>query len=385
MTHAADSAVMSIESWKCSFPLAPFRIGRTTIASREYNVVRVTTAAGVQGAAFGIAKSVPVDLAVTETIAPHYLGREVTDPAAAYHAASLAILPNYVEGIVGRAISLVDIAIWDAYGQHAGSPVWKLLGARRQSAPVLLVEGYPIDAESDEAFVERLGARAQAGYSLLKVAYTAHDVVRLTRRLHLLCEALPAGVQVVVDGLYCWRDLEAARAVISSWQDLELAWVEDPVLADDFTALTRLRTMWHGLIGIGDEVTRQATLYEGVKRGAYDVLRLDAMTAGGLTNFGELARAAESHGVLVSTHGYPEVHRHAAFGATAAGPLEMVPVDSRWDAFYRFVEPARVTVEPVTGMQTITAEDEPGLGLRIDWQAVEAAAVRRSACGGTPG
>src|SRR5690606_27034462 len=100
-------------------------------------------------------------------------------------------------GIAMRALSLVDIALWDILGKRAGLPVCELLGGTGTETPVLRVGGYPRGDIAPEAVGERVAGYSQEGYDLVKVARSP-DTAVMARILHTATRGLRAGSRLVV-------------------------------------------------------------------------------------------------------------------------------------------------------------------------------------------
>jgi L-alanine-DL-glutamate epimerase-like enolase superfamily enzyme len=373
-TSSSDALTIDrIEVYKCVFPLArPFMLGHASVDRREYVVIRITDTSGTSGVAFALSRGAPTDTALSELVGPRLLGRDPVDIEGTMQQIRRGLQPIAAEGLVGRALSLIDIALWDLRGKHLDSPVWKLLGATRSTAPIQIVEGYPIDGETDSQFIDRICARVSEGYKHIKVAYGAAQPDAFTTRLEAMMRVIPHDVSVNVDVAWSWYDLDIARHVLGRWNHLDLAWIEDPVAADDLDALAAIRSMSRLPIGVGDEVSRPTTLRTAAESGLVDVLRADLTCAGGFSALPALIDSA--HAIRLSTHVYPQIHRHAVLGATANGPVEMFPPISPWDTCAEFVAPAEC--ELVDGVVSITPPTAPGLGIEIDWQRVYSASVR---------
>ncbi len=359
------------------FPLPePFQLGTTVVSERDYTVVRIETDDGVEGIAFGLSRGAPLDVVFSEMIAPRVLGKDASRSSSLAVSFAGTMAHHAPEGLVQRALSLLDVAVWDIKGKIAGQPVWSLLGGNRSTAPVMLVEGYPIASENDEGFAERLAERARAGYSALKIANPGGDPKQLTKRLHLVREAIDERVAITVDIDLGWTDVPAGLAQARSWSDLSLAWIEDPFHAHDTDGLRRLRDALDIPLAAGDEVTNSQTLHALIEQQAVDVIRLDVTCGGGFTGFAPTYHHAVRGGTAVSTHVFPELHRHVVFAYPDCGPVEMFADGSRWDTSYRFVQPPAVRLEQDTGVVVVDAPTDPGLGLVFDWPAVKAHAVR---------
>ena len=73
-----------------------------------------------------------------------------------------------------KALSLLDIALWDIKAQRAQMPIAETLGGYRSEVPVMMVAGYFTNDTTPEQVAENLISYAKAGYSHVKVAASAN-------------------------------------------------------------------------------------------------------------------------------------------------------------------------------------------------------------------
>jgi L-alanine-DL-glutamate epimerase-like enolase superfamily enzyme len=365
-TVAVSDPIARIDAVRSVFPLAsPITLGAMTIASREFLCVRVTTEAGLQGHAFALSRGLPSEAFIQQVVAPTLVGRDsdligerVADCLSAVAAPSHA-------GMLKRAVSLVEIALWDVKGHRLQTPLWRLLGGARAEVPVLLVGGYLTADSTPEEVGEKLGVLAADGYTLIKVARASTP--DLTRRLLSASRgALSAGCRLVVDTHWCWQTSADALQEISLWGDLDLAWLEDPMPPGRWDPTRELREKSGLPIGVGDEVTDEQELRRLVDTRAVDVLRVDATTLGGVGAWSRLSAYAHLSGLMVSPHAYPEVHIHCACAWPLACAVEMFEIDSPYWPTNRFVVGGMIVENGVA-----RAPERPGLGVEIDWECIE--------------
>jgi L-alanine-DL-glutamate epimerase-like enolase superfamily enzyme len=359
-------SIASVEAVRAVFPLSsPIMLGSARITNREFLCVRITTAAGIQGHAFALSRGLPSEAFISQTLAPILVGRDsdlvgerVGDCLSAVTAPSHA-------GMVKRALSLVEIALWDVKGRRLDAPLWRLLGGARSEVPVLLVGGYLTADSTPEEVGAKLGDRASEGYTLFKVARA--PTPELTRRLIAAAhEALPAHCRLVVDTHWCWETSGDALREISQWGDLDLAWLEDPMPPERWEPCRELREKSGLQIGVGDEVTDEQVLRRLVDTRAVDVLRTDATALGGIGAWARMSAYAHLSGLSVSPHAYPEVHIHCACAWPVACAVEMFEIESPYWPTNRFVS-GGMQIE--NGMAH--APEGPGLGVEFDWACIE--------------
>jgi L-alanine-DL-glutamate epimerase-like enolase superfamily enzyme len=370
------TAIDEVDSWLCRIPLAsPIDLGGVVIRHRDFVVLRVRTMDGIEGTAYSLSRGAPVDLVIAEMLAPTLVGRDALDLPRRLEEMRRCIVAMNPTGILQRAISLVDIALWDIKAQVAGLPLWRLLGGYRDTARVMVVAPYATADESDQGYAERLTPLAKRGYLALKL-YPLRDPQAMARRLTHLRATFGDSVGLVVDMAWSWRSAKEAIRAVRSWDPAGLAWVEDPFAASDWRSMKALADSVQTPVGAGDEVTERSAIDTLIDERAVDVVRLDATTIGGLSEFALARESAAAAGLSVSPHAYPEIHRHAAFAWPDVGPIEIFPPGSSVWGTSRFVHSE---VDLPRGQAEVVAPTEPGLGLNVDLDAVAALALRATA------
>lgn len=368
-----EAVIDRIEAWHCRITLdTPIVLGDLVIEHREFVLVRVRTSDGVEGAAYALSRGAPVDLTVTEVLAPLLLGRSALDIPRRIEDLTRAVVALGPTGVVLRAISLLDICLWDIKGQVAGLPVWRLLGGYREAAEVMMVAPYAAPQETDAQYAARLFEPAARGYAALKL-YPLADPLAMARRLEAVRGAVGDQVGLVVDMAWSWRTVQQAVEAVQAWDDFGLSWVEDPFPASDWHAIRALADAVRTPIGAGDEVSVRSTMDALITERAVDLVRLDATAIGGFSQFASVRESAHRAGYAISPHAYPEIHRHCVFAWPDVGPLEIFPPGSPTWGASRFLA---TEIDLPRGSTEIPAPTDAGLGLRVDWAAVASLSAR---------
>jgi L-alanine-DL-glutamate epimerase-like enolase superfamily enzyme len=295
----------------------PLRLGPMTVVSREYATVRVTTEDGLTGKAYCLTRNAPVAACVERLVAPIARGADSADIRGIRDRCTRANVMVARTGLALRALGLVDVALWDVAAQRAGVPLYALLGRDPEPVPVMMVAAYPLASRTVEQLAGDVLGYAAAGYRLLKVARSA-DAAFMRRWLEGIAAELPAAARLVVDAGYGWTSSAEALAEVAAWGSLELAWLEDPLVPEDVDGIARLRRDGSLPIGVGDELAEKATFAALLGANALDVVRLDAVSIGGVTGALEVLELASRVGVPVSFHVFPELNVHLATGLPGA-------------------------------------------------------------------
>lgn len=340
------------------------RLGPIEIASREYAAVRVTTASGLVGNSYCLTREAPVGACVTRLVTPALVGTDAADPEAAWHRMSRATVLVGRVGLVLRALGLVDSALWDIAAQRAGTPLWQLLSAASRPVPTMIVAAYPLAGKSTESLANDVLRHADSGYRLLKIARDP-DPTRMRSLLDTVASRLPDSARLVVDAGFGWEGSAAAIAEVAQWGETPLAWLEDPLVPEDVDGYVNLRRSLRYPIGVGDELSSQASFRALGAAEALDVLRLDIVAIGGITPARALQALAAEYHLEVCFHIYPETSIHLALagggtietferGVVGGNPLD--PSDRL------------IVGGPVFSGGTAVASTQPGLGFELDWE-----------------
>lgn len=364
--------VARVRSWTLRLPLdAPLPLGRMVVREREYVVVRVDAGdTDEPGAAWSLTRGLPVGAALAALVAPHAIGTPLGATARVWHDVRDSAGAAGRAGAAMRALSLLDIALWDLTARAAGLPLHALLGGLREQVPVMAVSAYPGGPHDPREAGERLAALQRAGHALVKLARWPDPHQTRT----VLERAAEGGGRIVVDAAWAWEDAHAALAELREWGEVPLAWLEDPLPAGRLAAYRRLRDRCPHPIGVGDEVSDGELLATLVRDGLADVLRVDATVAGGITGARRLLDCCWHAGVPASLHVGLPIHVHlAASSPVCLGVEAFVGEDLALDPAERLLaEP------PALGAGHVRVPSGPGLGCAIDWEQVERRAHART-------
>lgn len=322
------TTIARIDTATAVLPLpAPLQLGAMTVVRREYSAVQVTADDGTTGMAYCLSREAPMGEIVGRLVAPHAVGADADDPAAAWERMLRGSAIVGRVGLVRRAMGLVDIALWDIAARRAGMPLWKLLGTGDAPRESMLVAAYPSADRAPREVADEVLAQA-AGWTNVKISRIP-DPAYMRELLATLNAELPADTGLVVDVGFGWPDADTALAETAQWGDPQLAWLEDPLLPEDAAGVARIRRESGLAVAVGDEVTDPAVLKALVEVGGVEALRLDVVAIGGVTPAREMIAWATERGVPVSGHVYPEVTAHLGIGvetfARGVNPYDPAP------------------------------------------------------------
>jgi mandelate racemase len=261
-------------------------------------------------------------------------------------------------GLVGSAISGLDMALWDALGRLHGVSVCRLLGGSERGIPAYATLGV-VDPERD------LGAVAAAlgdGVGAVKIMIGVGDLAADVAVVAAVRREIGPSRGLMVDYNQSLTVPEAVRR-IRRLNEFDLTWVEEPVAAADLAGHAAVRAAVRTGIQTGENWWFPEDVARAVRAGASDFAMLDLARIGGISGWMRSAAQAEGASLPVSSHLFAEASAHALAVTPGAHLLEYV--DLAGAVLEERLVPVDGTVVP----------RGPGLGLAWNEAAVASFAI----------
>ena len=311
-------------------------------------------------------------LETAEPLARMVIGRDAGLPEAIWQDLYAATITYGQRGLSMRALSLLDIALWDLRARRSRLPLWQLLGGARRSVPASVGGGYFREQREPDDIRDELRGYVAEGIRIVKVPGGGWPPAREQAWIELAREAVGPGVELAVDAHWSWQDVRSAQAVLRRWEPAELAWVEDPLWPEAVAAQASLRRLTPVPLAIGDELSGRWAYQNLLLAEAADIWRIDVTTVGGFSEARRIAALAGTWGIPLSTHVYPELHIQLAAAEPGVLAVEYTDPAAGIDLCHQFLAPA---ARPRDG--ELSAPDGDGLGVSVDWDLVSARSVNR--------
>ena len=264
------------------------------------------------------------------------------------------------QGLVTIAMAALDMAAWDALARAAGLPLVELLGGRAR--PLRAYDSYGMVEVREVA--EIAGAAASAGFRAMKIKVGYADVRDDVKAIREVRGSAGDAMTLMIDynqSLTLAEALRRARVV----DEERLDWVEEPLRADDDVGHAQLAAAMRTPLQLGENWWGINDMTRSIAARACRLAMPDVMKIGGVTGWMRAAALAQSAGLPVSSHLFPEISAH----------LLAVTPTADWLEYLDFAKP--LLKEPVRIVDgCVTAPSRPGTGLEWDEEAVKRFAAK---------
>lgn len=335
-------------------------------------IVEVRTDEGLVGVGSAMTSKALVAAAV-QLLKPLLIGERADEPARVTEKLRQSTFWQGRGGAVEHAISGIDLALWDLFGQVCKQPVARLLGGcyRKRIKPygsILFDEPGPLQ--------ETLHATVARGFKAIKLGWRPFG--RRDRRFDELLvrtarETVGPSVELMVDAGgseqfwphgYKWA-LETARMLAS----YDVVWFEEALPPDDLEGYIALRRDAPLAIATGEVLTRRQSFRPFLERHAVDIIQPDCTKVGGLTEAWRIAWMAYEHNIQWVPHGW-----NTALGLAADLHLAAALPVAR---YVEYLTPSPYLDELITRPFRPDAEgylavpETPGLGVELNRDALK--------------
>jgi len=268
------------------------------------------------------------------------------------------------------ALAAVDIALWDLLGKVANLPIYQLLGGARDriqsyaSTPML---------EDVPAYLRYVEEMLEQGFRAIKFhAWCLPDKdLELARAVRQHFPGKEIAFMHDAENNY---DRRAALRVAEELQDLDFTWFEAPLLDFDIEGYRELTEKVHiPVIPSGNWIQDLPAFSEALRSKAWGAARTDVTVCGGFTPGRKWMAVVDAAGMAceVMAWGYTliaaaNLHLMLAFN-NCTYYEQAVPYTS-----YEYGMKDVIRTQP-DGY--VYAPSKAGLGVEIDWDAMEAATI----------
>ncbi len=334
-------------------------------------IVRVTTKDGIEGAG-GVfsCTEYDVDRTVAEGMRPllkGLVGRAAMRREDIWRWMQLRRLSTPNTSIAG-----LDIAMWDLAARRAGMPLYMFLGGSRDR-----VKAYASMQVFDgpDPYIDHIHDLREQGFAAFKFHYKCepHADLEMMRAVHKAHGGRGLDFMFDADAYYSPKGaLKVARAM----SEMDYVWLEAPFPDHNLDAYRELRRRTElPILPGGNTIVDLPEISHAMRHDCWDGVRIDATTAGGITPSRKVMALAEAHGLNVEFQSW-------GCALSMAANLHLMLAFQNCEFFEMPVPYADFQAEALGQIEVdaqgyVAASGEPGLGLAIDWDAVEAMSILR--------
>jgi L-alanine-DL-glutamate epimerase-like enolase superfamily enzyme len=359
--------------------------------------VQIHTADGLVGLGETYYLPGAVEAVIHDFAAPMLLGQSAFDRER--HWQNLFSHANFFgyAGAEMRAISALDIALWDLLGQSAGQPIYTLIGGQyRESIRIYnTCVNTPLYADQD-GFLERPGELAEsllaAGIRQMKiwpwdrfapqmrttqaagpagwsaVGPAGHDLSGPDLKQGLwsvqeIRRAVGDRMEIAIEGHSRW-DLNMALRIARALEPYDVIWMEDIIQPDSVEDLARLVGETRVPQCVSERLFTKYAFREVLERKAAHIVMPDLIWTGGITEAIKIATLADSYHLAIAPHDCTgPVNVFACLHLCLALPNAMVMETVRgfYEGYYRDILTTPLTIRDGQAF----LDGSPGLGARL--------------------
>jgi L-alanine-DL-glutamate epimerase-like enolase superfamily enzyme len=304
-----------------------------------------------------------------------------------------------------RALSAIDLALWDIAGQLQGEPVWRLLGGPvRDRIPVYNSCGGPSYGRRPKTAADSQGwpghgdpgqpgplednwksqhAAADLAEELLAEGYSAMkvwsldgvyqqsgglyvrqaDLKQAFRQLHEIRQRVGDRIELMFDG-HGFFSLPAATRICEALRDVRPLWLEDVLRPDCLESLEILRERGGVPLAISEMLVTRESYRRLLNRHAADYVMADPTWVGGISETKRIAELAQIDNVPTLMHDCTgPLTLFAGLQVAAAVPNVMWQETVR--AHIRTLYPQLIDTNVTIVDGQASLPEGPGLGTRL--------------------
>ena len=206
------------------------------------------------------------------------------------------------QGLVGMALAGIDMALWDLHARRNHQTLIELLGGVSKAIPCYGGVGY--DGESGSAKAAEKWAKMGLKGVKAKIGYpTVAEDLAVVRAMQ---SAVGEDVALMVDYN---QSLTPAQAIerIRVLDGEGLLWVEEPTLAHDYAGHAHIASSVQTPIQCGENWWGPQDMQHAIDADACQYMMPDVMKIGGVSGWMQAASLANSQGIQLSSHLWPEI------------------------------------------------------------------------------
>lgn len=338
------------------------------VSASEFGIIRLFTDSGLEGLG-EISITFPrighsLCHAARTMLAPAIIGRDTLEAPRV-----LAEIDRVLGGELSAPYlrSAFEMALLDLAGKHYNIPIYQLLGGRMRERVPLAWGIYQKPPE--EMAVDAAQARADGFHAIkLKVGRRLEDDLAAVKAV---TAAAGPDVPLRLDANAAWRSVAEAAAAIEAFAKVApIAWIEQPLPRRNLEGLRLLRSRTGVPIMADESLHSLRDAFELARAEAVDVFNVYVAESGGVRAAADIFAFAAALDVPCIIGSQAEMGIATAACAHLAVALPNLPYAIETFGPLRYKRDIVKTSVPIE-RGWLTPPDGPGLGVDLDWDAVQ--------------
>ena len=229
---------------------------------RSYCWILITTDAGYVGVGETYHRADPAEIVIHEFARAHLLGQNPEDIEKIWNRMYRSASFHGLMGAELRAMSGIDMALWDLVGKALDRPLYRILGGQTRSKVPVYFSGIYDEVDTNRRAFQNWSKKCvDAGWKACKTArffgdfypgqgetdfadttgyISADDVSRGAERFEWVRKAVGDALEVGID-LHAAFDVPSAIRIAEAVRHLKPYFIEEPIQPHNFVALKEVR------------------------------------------------------------------------------------------------------------------------------------------------
>ena len=345
----------------------PITNGLHTYTHSGLSLVIIKTDEGITGVGMGAGGE--IQKATVEHLKPLLIGEDPINVERLWHKMWVPKLIGR-RGLTTRAISAIDISLWDLRAKAAGMPLYKLLGGARDAVDTYVAGGYYEEGKGLKELAEESVTSVEMGARGIKMKIGALSIGEDVERVKTVREAIGPNIKLMVDANCAYRCREAIQ-MAKRIEEYEPFWFEEPVAADDYEGHRKLSEATSIPSATGENEYTRYGFRDLIEHKSAAILNADAMICGGVSEWMKIAALAQAQDLDMAPHGSQIVHVHLVAAVQNGLILEYYrdSTDPMWAKMYK-------STLMLNRDGTVSPPEVPGIGIDPNYEALAPYRVR---------
>jgi L-alanine-DL-glutamate epimerase-like enolase superfamily enzyme len=282
------------------------------VSHRDYGLVKIIADSGVEGIGFcyvGTRGGELLPLAIAKLLAPLLIGRDPLDVEALWTELYQEVLLQGRVGIVMRALSILDTALWDLNARSVNLPLHKYLGASQSDSVAAYASGgYYLEGKTPDDLAAEMAHYVSLGFKAVKMKIGRLSPREEEDRVRAVRERIGPDIALMMDANNAWKDVVDALQTVRRLEKYAPFFVEEPFSPDDIDSHAALARATSIPVATGEIEAGRWRHKELLDKKAVAILQSDAAVCGGITEWRRISAIAAGYAIPMYPHWFHDLH-----------------------------------------------------------------------------